>query len=210
MAEIKIEEKSPVWPWIVLAVVVIGVLVYFFAFHGDDDDTNDRRHEQTEQNRDEMGEARKAAPNISAVTAYVSFIIVSETDSNSMGLDHEYTNEALLKLTHATRAMADEIGYDIQKDMDEVKTHADKITRDPYETSHANSIRKSAETLAKVLKNVQQNAFPNLASEANGVRNAAQAIDPDALTLDQREEVKNFFMESARMLEKMNNHPPQI
>lgn len=210
MAEIKIEEKSTVWPWIVLAIVVIGVLVYFFAFHGDDDDTNDRRDEQTEQNRDEMGEARRAAPNISAVTAYVSFIIVSDTDSDSMGLDHEYTHEALLKLTHATRAMAEEIGYDIQKDMGEVKTQADKITRDPYETSHAKSIRKSAETLAKVLKHVQQNAFPDLATEADGVKNAAQAIDPDALTLDQREEVKNFFMESARMLEKMNNYPPQI
>lgn len=203
MAEIKIEKKTPMWPWIILILAVIGILIYLFAFSGDEDETEDITESRTE----EVTDTRQVALNNSAVIAYVSFI---NDDPDQMGLDHEFTNEALLKLTNATSAMADEIGYDIQKDLEEVRTHADKITTDPFETTHANSIRKSAEILANVLQNMQQKAFPGLTSEANSVMNAAIAIEPEALTLDQKEDVKNFFRESAYLLEKMNNNSPQM
>ncbi|WP_373493764.1 hypothetical protein [Aquiflexum sp.] len=204
MAEIKIEKKAPIWPWILLILVVIGILVYLFAFSGDEDDN--RRDDRTEQTTEQSSDTRQVAPNNSTVVAYVSFI---KDDPDQMGLDHDFTNEALLRLTNATSAMADEIGYDIQKDLDEVRSHADKITRDPFETTHANSIRKSADILSNVLQNMQKKAFPGLTSEANGVKNAATAIEPEVLTLDQREDVKNFFRESADLLEKMNNNSPQ-
>lgn len=205
MAEIKIEKKSPMWPWILLALVVIGILVYLFAFSGDEDDN--RRDDRTEQTSEQSSDTRQVAPNNSTVVAYVSFI---KEDPDQMGLDHDFTNEALLKLTNATSAMAEEIGYNIQKDLEQVRTHADKITRDPYETTHANSIRKSAEILANVLQNMQKKAFSGLSGEANEVKNAATSIDPNVLTLDQKEDVKNFFRESADLLEKMNNNSPQM
>lgn len=203
MAEIKIEKKTPVWPWILVALAIIAVIIYFVAFHDDGENTEDRRQQTTE----EAADNRQVAPNNATVAAYVSYI---HDDPDQMGLDHEFTNEALLKLTNATKAMADEIGYDIQKDMDEVRTHADKITRDPYETSHANSIRNAGESLARALQNMQQEAFPGLANEANQVKNAVTAIEPEELTLDQKEDVKNFFRESADLLEKMNNNSPQM
>ena len=48
MAEIKIEKKKPIWPWILLiAIIILGILFYVFAYNDttDDvdtiDDTND-------------------------------------------------------------------------------------------------------------------------------------------------------------------------
>lgn len=203
MAEIKIEKKTPIWPWILLILAVIGILIYLFAFSGDGNETENREQSRTE----EVTTTRQVALNNSTVIAYVSFI---KDDPNQMSLDHDFTNEALLKLTNATSAMADEIGYDIQKDLEEVRTHADKITRDPFETTHSDSIRKSAEILANVLQNMQQKAFSSLTSESNNVKNAAIAIEPETLTLDQKEDVKNFFRESADLLEKMNHNSPQM
>lgn len=204
MAEIKIEKKSPVWPWILLAVALIAVLIYIFAFHDDDNEVEENR---TEQTTEEPAATGQVAPRNSTVVAYVSFV---KDDPNAMGLDHAFTNEALSRLINATHAMADAVGHDVQRDTDEARTLADQITRDPFETTHANSIRKSAETLGNALQNIQQKAFPDLAGEAGKVQNAATAIDPDVLTLDQKEDVKGFFRESADLLEKMNNHSPQI
>lgn len=203
MAEIKIEKKSPVWPWILVALVILGILIYFFAFNGDDDETEERYEENTEQ----PAEMRQEAPGNSAVLAFVSFI---DEDPDTMGLDHEFTNEALLKLTNATNAVADEVGYDTQRDMDEVRTLSEKITTDPFETSHANSIKEAAGILAQVLQNIQQDAFPDLSGEADEVTNAATDIETDVLTLDQKEDVKNFFRESADLLDKMNTNPSEI
>ncbi|SFF91814.1 hypothetical protein SAMN04488033_11441 [Salegentibacter agarivorans] len=45
MAEIKVEKKKPVWPWILLiAIIILGILFYVFAYDDttdDIDDTND-------------------------------------------------------------------------------------------------------------------------------------------------------------------------
>lgn len=203
MAEIKIEKKTPVWPWIILILAVVGILIYLFAFTGDGDETGETKEETTEA----PANASQDAPDNSTVSAYVSFV---KEDPDQMGLDHEFTNEALLKLTNATDAMADETGYDIEKEIEEVRTLADKITADPFETSHANSIKESADILAQVLQNLQQHAFPDLANEADEVRNSVEAIETDVLTLDQKAEVKDFFRASADLLEKMNNNAPEI
>ncbi len=32
MAEIKIEKKRPVWPWIILIIVILGILAYVFLY----------------------------------------------------------------------------------------------------------------------------------------------------------------------------------
>jgi competence protein ComGC len=45
--------------------------------------------------------------------AYVNFV---ENNKEKMSLDHEYTNEALSKLI--TDAMANEVGYDVQADIE--------------------------------------------------------------------------------------------
>lgn len=37
MAEIKVSKKKPVWPWILLIIIILGILVYLFVY----DDYND-------------------------------------------------------------------------------------------------------------------------------------------------------------------------
>ena len=194
MAEIKIEKKPPVWPWILLGLLLLGFLVYWFALR--EDGVAD---EMEAVNDTEMVEATPAMTG--AVADYVSFI---EGDAMPMGLDHEYTNAALRKLTDATQAVADQADFDVKADLDQVNEYAAKIEQDPFETTHANSIRKSAETLAGSLHRMQEAKFPQLSSEAQAVVNAANQIDPDALTLDQKEAVKGFFNEAATLLRRMN------
>ncbi|WP_296620384.1 hypothetical protein [Marivirga sp.] len=205
MAEIEIEKKTPKWPWILLILIIIGILIYIFTFNNDDE-SDDRQKYTTEQTTEESSETRQVSPNNSTVTAYVSFM---KEHSDTMGIDHEFINEAFLKLTKATNAMAVEIGYDIKKDIARVRTLLEKITQEAFETTHANSIKEAARILAQSLQNIQQNAFPDLTSEADEVKKAAADIETDVLTLDQKEDVKNFFQESADLLEEMNNNSPQ-
>jgi hypothetical protein len=50
MAEIKIEKKNYNWVWIIVALVVIGLLIWLFTSRNDDNRRNERavpREEQT-------------------------------------------------------------------------------------------------------------------------------------------------------------------
>jgi len=208
MAEIKIEKKRLVWPWILLGLCLMGVLVYFLAFQDYNEKMNEvpktselNSAEETELNHTESTDLISVKENNSTVAAYVNFI---ETGDNKMGLHHVFTNEAILKLIKAVNAMAGETGYDILVDMDRVKGLAMNITKDPYVDTHADSIKKATEILTNSLQNIQKAKYPELANEVEELRNASEAIKPEVLTLNQRIEVKAFFSKAAALLKKMN------
>tara|TARA_R100000935_G_C2807100_1_gene153230 strand:- start:224 stop:427 length:204 start_codon:yes stop_codon:yes gene_type:complete len=56
MAEIKIEKKKPVWPWILVGLIILGV-IFFLVFANEDEDefdTDDTEIKEVDQN-DTMG-----------------------------------------------------------------------------------------------------------------------------------------------------------
>jgi hypothetical protein len=188
MAEIKIEKKSPVWPWILLGLLVIGGLIYYYGY----------------RNNDEPGVVQtppaKAEVENDSVAQYIQYV----NEGRTMSLDHEYTNGALLRLISAINAKAQQTGFDVKADLEKVTEHANQISEDPFETTHANSIRKAADILTDAMQNMQKAKYPNLTTQSDEVRSAANAINPDKLTLDQRDAVKSFFTKSADLLQNMN------
>ena len=47
MAEIKIEKKSsPIWPWILLIVLIVAGLIWYFSDNGINTNTNDQEQFQ--------------------------------------------------------------------------------------------------------------------------------------------------------------------
>ena len=195
MTEIKIEKKKSVWPWILL---VLGLLAaaWFLFFRNNKVDTT-----ETADNTTEKGALVDIHENNSIVASYVTFI---NADTNKMGLNHAYASEALTKLTDAVDAMATEAGYDVKVDIAKAKQFANEITKDPLSTEHAHKIRMAADVLSTSLQNLQMAKYPGLNNEAAEVKNAASAIVPDTLTLDQRDKVKSFFRKAADLLNKMN------
>lgn len=192
MAEIKIEKKKSVWLLVLLIFGVTAVLLYLLSLND-----GSQKMEKIPETTDLLS----VNENLATVNAFVVFV---ESDSNKMTLDHAYTNEALLKLVEATNAIADEVGYDIKADIDQVKEYAEIITVEPYETTHANNIRKAADILTNILQNIQQAKYPGLSNEVVQLRNASSSINPDVLTLDQKDAVKSFFSSAADLLKKMN------
>ncbi len=180
MTEIKIEKKKPVLPWILL---VLGLLfaAWFFFMRNDTDEPEETADKTALIDINE---------NNSTVAAYVTFI---NSNTNTMSLDHAFTSEALTKLTDAVDAMATEAGYDVKADIAKAKKLADEITKDPMVTTHGDKIRSAAEVLSTSLQNLQQSKYPGLNAEAADVKSAAAAINPETLTLDQRDAVKSFF-----------------
>ncbi|MCK9281638.1 MAG: hypothetical protein M0P71_13515 [Melioribacteraceae bacterium] len=200
MAEIKIEKKKLAWLWVLLGIIVIALLVYFLVFYNYDEGMN-----ETPQTSELMDKNDKDLISVkednSTVIAFINFV---ENDKNKMSLDHAYTNEALLKLVAATNAMAGEVGYDVQADLEKVKGYAEMITKDPFETTHADNIRKADDILANVLQNIQKEKYPGLTNEVTELKNASESIKPGILTLNQKNEVKTFFAKAADLLKKMN------
>lgn len=200
MAEIKIEKKRTVWPWVLLALVIIALLIYFLAVPDKDDDyeqVTERTVVESTNESDMLG-VNEENPT---VMAYVEWL---DTNLGRMGIDHEFTHEAITELANAIKALASDIDYNVDAELDQAKEYADQIRQEPYETSHANKIRNATDMLSQALVNMQQARYPGLQEDARAVKNASQQIKPDELTLDQKEEVKGFFRKATDLLQEMN------
>ncbi|WP_026709230.1 hypothetical protein [Flavobacterium frigidarium] len=200
MAEIKIEQKKPIWPWLLVGLVIVGLLVYFLVFRDNSENTEAVAEPDSITNTSES-DLLGIKENNNTVAAYVSFV---ENNKEKMSLDHEYTNEALVKLIDATDAMANQVGYDVQADLQKARDFAKMITKDSFETTHADNVRKADDMVTNVLQNIQEAKYPELTNEVTALKSASESIKPGVLTLDQKDAVKNYFAKAADLLQKMN------
>jgi hypothetical protein len=200
LAEIKIEQKKQIWPWLIAGVVIVALLVYFLALRDSGMNTEAVTATDSITSTDES-DLVGINENNGIVTAYVNFV---KTSNENMSLDHEYTNEALVKLIEATDAMANEVGYDVQIDIEKVREYANMIEQDSFETTHADSIRKADDLLTNVLQKIQKAKYPDLEDEVSALKRASESVKLGVLTLDQKAAVKNYFSKAADLLQKMN------
>ncbi len=198
MAEIKIEKKTTIWPWVLLGLIIAALAAYFLFFKDNksnvvplsngDDTTAMHNHDE---------------PAGNAVADYIIFI---EKDTANMSLSHEYSHDALTKLANATGETAKNNDVDISENLTKVKALADKITQNEESTTHADDVKESARVISSALTSIQQAKFPDLSSDVNKVMTDANAIDVKDLTLDQKGTVKGFFKSAKDVIKKMNNY----
>lgn len=202
MAEIKIVQKKQTGLWL-LAVIAIAILLYYFLVFRDNSSikpievlTETKSVSGTNENN-----LLGVKENNSTVAAFVSFV---ENDANRVGIDYAYTNEALLKLTLATDAMAEEIGYDIQADLDKVKESIGMVANETFETSQAKNTRIATDNSTTALQNMQLAKYPWLTDEVEVLKSASISINPEVLTIKQKVAVSNYFAKASDLLQKMN------
>jgi histidyl-tRNA synthetase len=200
MAEIKIEKRKTIWPWLLAGLFVVALLIYFLVLRNNGNIT-ESVNEVENFTYTEQPDLIGVIENNSTVAAYIDFV---ENTNKEMSLDHAYTNEALIKLIEATNAMADEVGYEVRADIEKVREYAQHITIDPFETTHADAIRKGSDILTNVLQNIQKAKYPGLSDEVEELKSASKSINPIVLTLEQQDAVKNYFAKASDLLKKMN------
>ena len=195
MAEIKIEKKKPVWPWVILVLLIIGGVLFWLLVDREKEAQNviTPISEETGQQEDTNYVDRN-----NPVITYVDFI---ESDTMQMGLDHKYTHKAFTLLAEAVIYTAENRSYDLQKDISELKEKGDRIKKDPMSLTHANTIQDGFNKVITVFENMQQEV--DIAA-LDKLKEYSGDLNPDVPTLEQKTAVKGFFGESAQILQDIN------
>lgn len=221
MAQIRIEEKSAaggpnIWPW-VIGLLLLGLVVWGVA------EAFDESEEVYTEEVVEDGEAVSGvATGIDENNNYNDYASTGEEESaavstylnttadmeGEMGLGHDFTHRALSQLAAATSALAQEQGLlseaSVRDKTDRVNRLADEIRREPMADTHADNIKMAAMLITEILEDVDERAFANgNAGELASLRQEAQAIDAETLTLDQKADVRSFFTQARTVIERM-------
>lgn len=193
MAEIKIKKTQPIWPWLLLLAGILAGLYYFFVY-----DKNEPIVDKQEVVTEDTNVTSDTADE--KVAEYNQFI----ADNSEMDIDHEFSNQALVKLIAATEAVANSVDVDINTDLDAARADAEYITKNPMAEDHADKIKSAGEIIVQALTKVQTQKFENLSTELSEVKSSVDKIKTETLTLEQKAAVKDFFKRAGQLLTNMN------
>lgn len=208
MANIRIEEMKKgggILPWII-GLLLLGLIIWAVAaFIGGDDDEMMTEEETVE----EYTPPAQTANNVDYATPVAAFMTLTNDMEGEMGLDHEFSHDALTRLAKASVALADNKGVEDEASADSkgdrVMQLADDITKDPTATDHADKIKKAAMLITEILEDVSEEGFDGKASASLAkLRSEVEAMTPQTLTLDQKENVRSFFAQARIVLQELS------
>lgn len=210
MADIGIQEKKgSIWPWVIVALVA-ALLLWWFLSRGDDvDDTTvvDGGAVTAPMVTDTVGIPGTGGMTAGAGAAVTTFIAHAQRNADgTLGADHVYTAAGLRQLADAIRevnsAGAPAAGGEMSSQLDILRTRADNLERNAQSSEHARMAQEAMVTGAELMQALQQRA-PGAADHVTRMRQSAQAIQPGAQMLEQRQHIKDYFDHAAAALRTM-------
>lgn len=208
MAELHVQRKErSVWPWIVAALIILGVLAWLLWGRGDDFDVAAvDGTDSTLVGADPNVGMRDSAAGMVAGTAVAEYLrFVDARSSRMAGQAHEYTSNGLRQLAAALEeiAVGDSTGgVAVQPRIREIRERADAMQQNPSSTEHALQARE-AFVLASSL--IAQMRGSGAAGNTDALQQAAMAIEPARPLLEQSDRIEAFFEQAGEAVRSLSN-----
>ena len=215
MAEIKIEKKKPVWPWILGVLVVIGIIAYFIYENPDrdhltddfdDGTTNEQVMESERGHLDSLG-TRKDYQVGSSYDQYAAFE-GSIRDSTRIAVDSSYTKKAYYNLCKAVAKKAEEKdveGSQALTDLQDFSMLITKVSSPLSSAESAKNFKTASDKVAKVLEDIQVKSYPQLQSQVADLKQVTSKMDGYISMDKQQANITQFLQKSRDVLRAMNN-----
>jgi hypothetical protein len=201
MAEIHIQKKRPpVWPWILLILVLI-VAAWLFIETTRDDDLEVAGGVRDESNYDEFNRENLTAPDTSYAAVMVNEYIAFINEEQQNRSEEEFISEGIKKLGMALSAIAREKfpgDAEINREVDSIQKKTGTLDN---VSENSNDINDIAAGTVQVMNSMQQKGNENIEGEVSKVKESADKISSDRPAVKQQKEITSFLRESGDVLQ---------
>jgi len=207
MAEIKIRKKSPIWPWILLVLIILAALWYFFIYLDttDIDDADEVDDLNTEQIDDQ---SYNSEDNTNSDAYSETDSTYNTSGSNQLSSQPVTTtiadaNKSLIDLIDAVRTKSLQTKVTITNDLKAQREKLVKTTSSTSESSWMNTMKSSGDQIIAALQTLQKEKYPQLTNEVTNAQNSLQMVDASKTFEDQKAKIDTFIRDVVTTLNKM-------
>lgn len=206
MAEIKIEKKTPVWPWILVVLIIIAVVAFFIFNDYDADDVSDdvatEKVDSTDTYRNDATDTYDQSAfdkYNAAMSQFDSYV----NDSNRIGTDTIYTKTAFHKLADLVVLKADQNNLPSSEALENLRGYAMQASETVNDMSISESLNAIGNDIASVVESIQDKNFPNLDSDVSKLKDISDKLDNNIALAKQQQNIQVFMMKSKSILNSM-------
>lgn len=220
MAEIKIEKKKPIWPWILLALVILGIIAYVLSTR-DTDDFNDDADDYMSNDIDTTavdtsGNGAIYDPNGSMTDSTDTYrndankameeLMMAMKDSSRFGTDSTHTKSALNNLAKLTVAKARLAKLESSTALNTLEQRVD-MTAPTNATSETLSqhFKSVSDAVVNVIEELQKKQTPNKEDAVSKLKATASKLSPSLDLAKQQTNIQLFIRQAHDLLHSMNS-----
>lgn len=209
MADINIEKKSnkkPIWPWILGLLLLIGVIWVLAEVMENEPEREEMAVAEERYEEEPLATDPQANPVEENNPQAESFVVYVHENlrMGAMGEDPEVIREGLMRLSAAIGQFSQHNTAHEQQ-IEEIRQTAQQIEPGSPSEQHAEMVKSATSIAALVLRQIQQNQFPDAVAEVTDLQEQARAIDPTEQLSEQKGEVEAYFEKAADVIEKMQD-----
>ena len=214
MTEIKIVKKKPIWPWILLILIVLGIAAYFIYNNPDLDTLNNGfddgvTNEKVMDSKSNQIGADGAYRTDSYGGIYDEYKAFDESirDSTRIAVDSSYTKKAFSNLTKLVVKQADKNDIEDSQALEDLRDYSVLITTISKTSSNSENFKNFktlCDKIAAVLGNIQAKSYPSMQQEAANLKQIATKISISTPMANQQTDINDFLKKSREILKSMN------
>lgn len=215
MAEIKIEKKKPIWPWILLVVVLV-VIGYFIYNYLENDDFNDDANTDDVENINGVMDSDSTSRD--TVTAYDDSSYATRNltevmrDSSRFGTDTIYTNKALYDLAERSVSIAKKYNLETFPAVSNLEQYtmtqenlAIQTNQNPKNANGSEHFKTVSKEIMEVLETLESNHAPRLQQQLEALKVTSSKINGTLDLSKQQTTLQTFFRKAHELLNLMNS-----
>ncbi|MHA7944002.1 hypothetical protein ACJOV8_013080 [Formosa sp. 3Alg 14/1] len=215
MAEIKIEKKKPIWPWILVILIILGIIMYvIYTPHNEDvypNDTNTYNSTDTIIRNNENESAYPATTTQETMVSYESsstYLVQLQENldgSTAIGTDSVQTRKALYNLAYATASKAEESNIydsDALKNLEsQLQKHTTSSTNDVDMTKvETLDFKTMSSDITTVIEDIQTNHAPELKEDMSKLKETSNALSTSMAWSEQQKNIEAYFKQAHDIL----------
>ena len=218
MAEIKIQKKKPMWPLVILVIIIL-IGIFFLWFYDDRELVNDPLQKDTISTVEELFNVELLDTNSDAlydgnygtvrdeqaIADYMEFV----DNRADRSAENDYYRSSFTKLIAAPERFAEIENVDVSNSISAARDNTARMSNNTARPATSDNIEKTANEVSNALKRIQQQNFANLSTEMEEVEDAAEEIDGNQSLDSEHDDINDFFDRSARILMKMHENNNQ-
>ncbi|HLT32375.1 MAG TPA: hypothetical protein VKZ98_01170 [Aquaticitalea sp.] len=211
MAEIKIEKKKPVWPWILLVLILLAI-VAFFVYQNQADDTY-----YDDDNTDMVDDMDNSIYNDTTTfgdtyydegSAAMTGLMESLKDSTRFGTDSTFTKTALHNLAKLTMAKAQSNNVESSSALSDLESYTLRNNLNDSRTDNSNmaaDFKDVTQDIVTVIESITNKNGTTMQQEVTQLKETSSKISGTTTLDKQQRTLQTFFRQAHDVLHSTNS-----
>lgn len=200
MADIDVEKKKKIWPWIVGVIILLVVVIFLFVWNDDEEESN-TKVQQLEQYEDETTSTPTLDYPENEVGTYLA--LIDRGYDENLGERDQFTSEAMGKLVQATEYQSYQLEIEPGADLQKMAEDSTAMNSKGELSVPVGEFQQAGQAVVDNLRKVQENSFDELSDEVDQLSQDLQEVQ-NSQGEEHSEAVTDFFEHAADVLRAMS------